>query len=128
MKLFNFIKLAIFTGGVFLTSSNFVDPFNTPKYYFVLICLLLFVIAFSIREKQFKLFYHRSLLLGSFWFVSHKYVVAYYNMSTGSHQTIQALQLSVVSINLLVLQPFFQLVFQHLQAIQEQIKKLFDKI
>lgn len=45
----------IFTGSVFLTSGKFVNETNGPKYYFVLLSLLLLALFFAISGKTIKL-------------------------------------------------------------------------
>jgi O-antigen ligase len=49
--------IAIFTGSVFLTSGKFVNATNTPKFYFVVVLLLIMGIALAVRIKRINLTY-----------------------------------------------------------------------
>jgi hypothetical protein len=44
--------LLIFTRSVFITSGKFVNTTNTPKYYFVVVFLLLATTIVAISQKR----------------------------------------------------------------------------
>lgn len=54
-RVFQVTLIAIFTGSVFFTSGKFVNATNTPKFYFVAICVFVIVAEFFIWKKQIRL-------------------------------------------------------------------------
>ena len=48
----NIVLSLIFLGSVFLTSDKFVNADNTPKFYFVAICLLVASVFIAISRKS----------------------------------------------------------------------------
>lgn len=52
MKLLKAFIPLIFTGGVFLTSGKFVNATNTPKFYFVVVSLLVATAITAIHKKK----------------------------------------------------------------------------
>lgn len=64
-KLLDYSSLIIFTGSVFLASGKFVNETNSPKFYFVVIALLVATLITAIQRKQIN----QSVLLNktTFW-------------------------------------------------------------
>lgn len=64
----NIILSLIFLGSVFLTSEKFVNAENTPKFYFVAICLLVASVFIAISRKSLNICAIKSKPI--FWGVS----------------------------------------------------------
>jgi len=66
MKMLKIVPLILFTGSVFITSGRFVNETNTPKYYFVVISLLVMAafIAISQNRLSFCAFKRKTILWG----------------------------------------------------------------
>ncbi len=66
MKIPKIIPMVLFAGSIFLTSGKFVNETNTPKFYFVVVILLVASVVTVIHKKQINLgvFSSKTILWG----------------------------------------------------------------
>lgn len=79
----NIILSLIFLGSVFLTSGKFVNAENTPKFYFVAICLLVASVFIAISRKSLNICAIKSKTI--LWGI---YIVCFAEASYGLFQLV----------------------------------------